>query len=72
MTNESLIGKCGVPMWQGGCPAGVCGNDAYGPYIPGPTFRDPYTGELRRLDGKFNGYTPGDFTCPRHGGPEKP
>ncbi len=63
-------GKCSVPMWDGfGFPAGVCGADAHGIYIDGPTFRDAYTGEVRRMDGKFRSHGAG-LHCPRHGGPE--
>ena len=65
-------GKCRVPLWDAYGPAGLCGNEAYGPYVHGPEFRDAYTGELRRFDGKFNGYAPGDWACPIHSGPDKP
>lgn len=65
-------GKCSVPMWDGmGMPNGFCDRPAFGNYIPGQTFRDGYTGELRRLDGKFCGYAPA-LACAIHGGPEKP
>lgn len=64
-------GKCSCPMWSGGLPDGFCDRDAFGPYIPGPTFRDAYTGEIRRADGKYHGYVPA-LACPIHGGPECP
>lgn len=62
-------GTCRVPMWMGGLPAGHCGEPAWGEYIPGPTFKDAWTGEVRRLDGKYHGYVSG-LACPKHGGPE--
>lgn len=64
------IGKCSVPMWQCGCPAGFCDEPAYGERPAGKQFRDAYTGELKRLDGRYNGYVPG-LACPGHGGPTK-
>lgn len=65
-----MAGRCSVPMWMAGCPAGSCGEEAFGIYIDGPTFRDAWSGEVRRMDGKFRGYVP-DLACPKHGGPEK-
>ena len=47
------VGKCSVPMWSGGCPAGFCDADAFGLPLPGATYR---------------GYVPG-LACPAHGGP---
>lgn len=63
-------GKCSVPMWMGGMPAGFCDRDAFGKYVDGERFRDGQ-GELRRWDGKYAGYVPA-LACPRHGGPECP
>lgn len=64
-------GKCSVPMWMGGFPAGTCGKPAFGEYIPGPTFRDAYTGKVERFDRKWHGYCPG-LACEHHGGPSCP
>jgi hypothetical protein len=65
------VKKCQVPMFSGyGGPAGFCDKDAYGEYIDGPRFRDAWTGQVRRLDGKYDGYALGPC-CPMHGGPEK-
>jgi len=64
-------GKCSVPMWSGGCPDGFCDEPAYGFRPDCETFRDAYTGEIKRLDGRYNGYVPG-LACPKHGGPKKP
>lgn len=65
------VGKCSVPMWRMGLPAGFCDEPAYGNYIPGETFRNGWTGERQRFDGKYTGYVPA-LACPNHGGPEKP
>lgn len=51
-------GKCSVPMWAGGCPAGFCDELAYG---------EP-TGDGKR---RYDGYVP-FLACLRHGGPLKP
>ena len=64
-------GKCSVPMWCAGGPSGFCDQDAFGDYIPGPSFRDAWTGERVRLDGKYSGYVPA-LACPAHGGPPCP
>lgn len=63
-------GRCSCPMWMGGLPAGTCGADAWGGFIPGKTFRDGYTGQEVRFDRKYNGYVPG-LACPSHGGPDR-
>jgi hypothetical protein len=64
-------GKCSVPIWQGGLPAGFCDKDAFGEQLPCQEFRDAYTGEVRRADGKYSGIISG-LCCPAHGGPECP
>lgn len=64
-----MADKCRVPMFMMGGPAGYCDQPAYGVHIEGPTFRDAYTGEVRRTDGKWRGYVHGPC-CPNHGGPE--
>ena len=50
-------GKCSVPMWAGGCPAGFCDCPAYGEPTP----------EGRLI---YDGYVP-FLACPAHGGPTK-
>lgn len=74
MTSEFIKarhGKCRVPMFSGmGGPAGFCEKPAFGEYIEGQTFRDAWTGEVRRLDGKWRGHVVGPC-CPQHGGPEE-
>lgn len=67
--NEFGEGKCSVPMWQMGGPAGFCDEPAYGERPPGKMYRNAWTGEEMRLDGRYNGYVPG-LACHGHGGPE--
>ena len=65
------VGKCSVPMWSGmGLPAGFCDKEAYGKQVPSETYRAAWSGELRRVDGKYDGFVPA-LACPDHGGPEK-
>jgi hypothetical protein len=71
--NKILInggGKCSVPLFQNGCPAGFCDKPAYGFPIPCKEYRNAYTGRMERVDGRYNGYVP-YLACPTHGGPEK-
>jgi len=63
------FGKCSVPMWSGGCPDGFCDKPAFGKRPDGQRLRDPYTGQLFRLDGRYDGYVPG-LACVGHGGPD--
>lgn len=63
------VGKCSVPMWQCGCPAGFCDEPAYGKPVPGQQYRNAHTGEMQRIDGRYNGYVPG-LACVAHGGPD--
>jgi hypothetical protein len=70
MNPWEVKGKCQVPMWMGGMPAGWCGRPAFGVYIEGPTFRDGWTGEVRRIDGRWKGYS-GGLCCPNHSGPNE-
>ncbi|HML73353.1 MAG TPA: hypothetical protein PKB02_02535 [Anaerohalosphaeraceae bacterium] len=65
--DEQGIGRCSVPMWCCGMPAGFCDEPAYGERPPSKEYRDA-TGRLWRLDGKYDGYVPG-LACPAHGGP---
>jgi len=48
-------GKCSVPMWMGGLPAGFCDEPAYGK--PEGRFN------------AYDGYVP-SLACFSHGGPE--
>ena len=64
------VGRCSVPMWMNGCPAGFCDEPAYGHRPECQTFRAAYTGEIIRMDGKYNGYVPG-LACVNHGGPKR-
>ena len=64
-------GKCSVPMWCAGLPAGFCDADAFGNYIDTKERypEGPHRGQ--RMDNKFDGYVPG-LACPAHGGPPCP
>lgn len=50
-------GRCSVPMWCNGLPAGFCDMDAYGPKEKGQD--------------RYDGYVPA-LACFYHGGPPKP
>lgn len=58
-------GKCRVPLWMMGCPAGFCGDEAFGPQLPQEVLRDQR--------GWQRGDAPYCFgpCCPVHGGPKK-
>ena len=60
------IGKCAVPMWSGGCPAGFCDRPAYGPQEPD---QRRYGGWSKSQGKWFNGYC-GGVACYDHGGPK--
>ncbi len=61
------VGKCSVPMWSGGVPAGFCDAPAYGKPPPVKMYRSSQ-GERVREDGRYNGYVPA-LACQDHGGP---
>jgi hypothetical protein len=62
------VGKCSVPVWQMGCPAGFCDAEAYGPQEPGQRRYGEYS---RAWGGKwFDGYCSG-LACYNHGGPKE-
>lgn len=65
------VGKCSVPMWCRGLPAGFCDKPAYGEPTKCAEFRNVFSGEMQRIDGRYNGYVPG-LACPAHGGPSRP
>ncbi len=50
------VGKCSVPAWSGGCPAGFCDEDAFGVKTP---------------NSNYSGYVPA-LACVKHGGPPNP
>lgn len=66
--NELGEGVCSVPMWMGGCPAGFCGEPAYGERPPSREFWSYAQNTMVREDGRFDGYVPG-LACRAHGGP---
>lgn len=62
-------GRCGVPMWMNGMPAGMCDNKAYG-YRPASRMVMNYAqGKMVREDGRYDGFIMG-LACPIHGGPK--
>lgn len=67
--NELGEGKCSVPMWSMGAPAGFCDQPAYGVRPPCREFFNIYTQDMRREDGRYSGYVPA-LACPGHGGPD--
>lgn len=62
------VGKCSVPMWSGGGPAGFCDAPAYGRRMP-TTWRRDASGRQYPEDGRYSGYVPA-LACPHHGGPQ--
>lgn len=62
------VGRCSVPMWQGGSPSGFCDEFAFGERPYSPERYSYCTGEYMRDDCRYNGYVPG-LACPGHGGP---
>ena len=63
--DASGVGRCGVPMWMDGLPAGFCDEPAYGNQEAGQT----RYGEWQR--GRFlPGYSSA-LTCYNHGGPKQ-
>ena len=64
-------GKCSVPMWMGGLPAGFCDEIAFGEYIDTVERFPQGPNRGKRLDNKFDGYVPG-LACKAHGGPPCP
>lgn len=57
--DEEGRGKCSVPMWVSGCPAGFCDNESYGPQLP----------EVQARWFKGAAFAP-HLACPNHGGPK--
>lgn len=64
LTNHK--GKCSVPMWMGGSPAGFCDKDAFGEQTEAYLSKFPEWDKYRQP-----AYAPG-LACPSHGGPKCP
>lgn len=60
-TLKNGVGKCSVPMFIQGLPAGFCDQPAYGKRPSGP---------IDSPLGQYQGYVPA-LACPLHGGPDK-
>lgn len=58
------VGKCSVPMWCNGCPAGFCDEPAYGLQEPNQKRYGEFTWKW------FPGYCSG-LACYNHGGPKE-
>lgn len=67
--DENGVGKCSVPMWIGGCPAGFCDKPAYGNKLKCREHYNAHTRRWQREDG-IDCYAP-YLACPIHGGPQK-
>jgi len=65
------IGKCSVPMFQGGCPAGFCDEPAFGKQTKSLRVWHAHKQRYVRADGKSDAYAPG-LACPIHAGPKCP
>ena len=61
------VGRCSVPMWSGGCPAGFCDEPAYGPQELGQRRYGEWSIAWRKW---FDGYCSG-LACHNHGGPKE-
>lgn len=68
---NGVLGRCSVPMWANGCPAGTCDSKAYGTRPPSRMWMNYGAGRMMREDGRYDGYVPG-LACPTHGGPQAP
>jgi hypothetical protein len=55
--DENGVGKCSVPMWRMGVPAGFCDRPAYG--------------KQEAEQYRYKGYVPA-LACRGHGGPPPP
>ena len=61
-------GKCSVPMWINGCPAGFCDEPAFGPQEEGQRRYGNYEESWGYK--WFDGYCSG-LACYKHGGPKE-
>jgi hypothetical protein len=66
--DEFGIGRCSVPMWSMGMPAGFCNEEAYGERLP-TKIHTRWDGHTYAEDGRYAGYVP-YLACPAHGGPK--
>ena len=67
--SAGIVGRCSVPMWMNGCPAGTCDKPSFGKRPPSKTWWNYAANERMREDGRYNGYVPG-LACYEHGGPK--
>ena len=65
-------GKCSVPMWCMGVPAGFCDKDAFGFRLKPKKYINRRTRLIEfDYEGRYDGYVP-YLACPAHGGPKCP
>ena len=66
------VGKCSVPMWMGGVPAGLCDEPAFGEQEKEQERHGKWLVNGNRGPGPrwYPGYC-GGLACHRHGGPEE-
>jgi len=64
------VGKCSVPAWMNGVPAGFCDKEAYGERPHSETYWNYAAKKEMRMDGRYSGYV-GGLACPNHGGDKK-
>ncbi|KAA6329684.1 hypothetical protein EZS27_021532 [termite gut metagenome] len=64
------VGKCSVPMWRCGMPAGFCDEPAYSTRPESREYMNYCAREYQRDDNRYNGYVPA-LACPVHGGERK-
>ncbi len=62
------VGKCSVPMWSGGLPAGFCDKPAYGFEEKGQRRYGDYSSSR----GKWEPHYVPALACYEHGGPKEP
>lgn len=67
--NQDGQGKCSVPMWRAGSPAGFCDAPAFGERPHSPMRMNYSAGRMMRDDNRYDGYVPG-LACVCHGGPD--
>ncbi len=68
---DGVLGRCSVPMWLGGCPAGTCGKRSFGERPHSRLWMNYAAGRTMREDLRYDGYVPG-LACVAHGGPDGP
>jgi len=66
LPKAGIVGKCSVPMWIGGYPAGFCDAPAYG-----EQYRDPFLPPCWAYNRNNKPPFASGLCCESHGGPSK-